>query len=76
MPSLSIKNVPEELIARLKAQAKQNHRSLQGEIMAILEASAQPRRLKIREVHDLVKDMGLKTGDESTGWIRELRDAR
>ena len=76
MASLSIKNVPEELISRLKTQAKQNHRSLQGEIMAILEASAKPRRLKIHEVHDLVKEMGLKTGDDSTRWIRELRDAR
>ncbi len=76
MPSLSIKNVPEDLMARLKAQAKQHHRSLQGEIMAILEASAQPWRLNIREVQDLVKDMGLETGDDSTRWIRELRDAR
>ena len=40
------------------------------------DKDAQPRRLNIREVHALVKDMGLKTGDDSTSWIRELRDAR
>ncbi len=35
--TLSIKNVPEELAQRLKERAARNHRSLQGELMAILE---------------------------------------
>ena len=43
--SLSIKNVPEELAAQLRAQAERNHRSLQGELMAILEAATGERNV-------------------------------
>jgi plasmid stability protein len=41
--SLSIKDVPEALAERLRARATRNHRSLQRELMAIIEAaSAEP----------------------------------
>jgi plasmid stability protein len=35
--NLSVKNVPEALAMKLRARAERNHRSLQGELMAILE---------------------------------------
>ncbi len=35
--NLSIKNVPEAVAQGLRERAAQNHRSLQGELMAILE---------------------------------------
>jgi plasmid stability protein len=38
--TLTIKQVPDELAARLRAIAARNHRSLQGELMRILEATA------------------------------------
>ncbi len=38
--NISIKNVPETLAAKLRARAALNHRSLQGELMAILESAA------------------------------------
>ena len=38
--SLSIKNVPESIAAKLRERAERNHRSLQGELMAILENAA------------------------------------
>ena len=77
MPSLSIKNVPEELVDKLRARAKGHHRSLQGEIMVILEeATLAPPRLTVAELRDRVRRLGLRTGDESTAWIREDRDAR
>jgi plasmid stability protein len=37
--NLSIKNVSEALAAKLRARAERNHRSLQGEMMAILETA-------------------------------------
>lgn len=40
MPNLSIKDVPEEIAQALRARAARNHRSLQGELMAIIEAAA------------------------------------
>ena len=38
--NLSVKNVSEALAAKLRERAQRNHRSLQGELMAILEAAA------------------------------------
>jgi plasmid stability protein len=38
--NLSIKNVPDALAGRLRERAERNHRSLQGELMAILESAA------------------------------------
>ena len=38
--NLSIKNVPEAMAAKLRERAQRNHRSLQGELMAILENAA------------------------------------
>ncbi len=35
--NLSIKGVPEAIAARLRASAERHHRSLQGELMAIIE---------------------------------------
>ncbi len=38
--NLSIKGVPAELAGRLRARAARNHRSLQGELMHIIESAA------------------------------------
>ena len=43
VPNLSIKDVPEALAERLRQRAAKNHRSLQGELMAIVEAAAVAR---------------------------------
>lgn len=40
MPNLSIKDVPEALAEKLRQRAARNHRSLQGELMALLDAAA------------------------------------
>lgn len=42
MPNLSIKEVPEEIAEALRQRAARNHRSLQGELMAILHAAVCP----------------------------------
>jgi len=38
--SFSVKNVPDSVARALRARAKRNHRSLQGELTAVLEAAA------------------------------------
>ena len=38
--NLSIKAVPQELAERLRRRAERHHRSLQGELMVIIEAAA------------------------------------
>ncbi len=37
MVTVTIKNIPEEVYERIKTQAKVNHRSINGEILSILE---------------------------------------
>ncbi len=76
MTNLSIKKVPEELAERLRERARRHHRSLQGELLSILEEALAPRKLTLEEFVQRVKERGVRTGDESTAWIRELRDAR
>ena len=38
--NLSIKDVPDDVAERLRARAARNHRSLQGELMTIVEQAA------------------------------------
>jgi plasmid stability protein len=42
MPTLSIKNVPADLLSKLRVRAAQHHRSIQGELMALLIAAVEP----------------------------------
>ncbi len=74
--TLTIKKVPEKLVARLRRRAVANHRSLQGELMILLEDAVEPKRLTIEELHRAMLKSGLRTPDESTRMIREDRDAR
>ena len=75
--NLSIKNVPEELVRRLKERAKANHRSLQGEVLATLEASSAvpPRRKTIREVGEEARKLNLPSVSEAAALVRMDRDS-
>jgi plasmid stability protein len=42
--NLSIKNAPDEIVQRLRERAARHHRSLQGELMAIIESAVQQDR--------------------------------
>ena len=72
--NLSIKNVPEETVKRLRERARANHRSLQGELLAILDAALQPRRLSLAESRERLARLRLRTPSESVAMIREDRD--
>ncbi len=76
--NLSIKNVPEETVARLKLRAKRNHRSLQGELRALIDEAiaVAPQRpaMTIEELYERGMRLGLRTASESVEMIREDRD--
>lgn len=75
--NFSIKNVPDQVAERLRQRAARAHRSLQGELMAILEEAAwQEERLTPLEVLREVRSIGLVTPGEATAMIREDRDRR
>jgi antitoxin FitA len=73
--TLSIKNVPDDLARKLKERAARNHRSLQGEMIAILENLEPPRR-SIDDIARLVDRLGIKTAADSAGIVRAARDGR
>jgi plasmid stability protein len=73
--NLSIKNVPDGLADRLRDRAERNRRSLQKELLVILEEAA-ATRVRPRAALERVRALGLKTPSESTRLIREMRNAR
>ncbi len=77
MPAtLSIKNVPDEVLERLRRRAKLNHRSLQGELMEILERATELDPLTVRELREINQSLGVHSDSDSTELVRAMRDAR
>ena len=75
--NLSIKNVPDELAMRLRRRAERSHRSLQGELLAIIEeAVAEARPVAASEVLSEIRRLGLETPSEAVSIVRAARDRR
>jgi plasmid stability protein len=74
--TLSIKKVPERVVKRLKRRAAIHKRSLQGELMAVLEEATSPGSLTVEELRAAVRQFGPPVPGDSTKMIREDRDAR
>ena len=72
--TLSVKHVPKDLARRLRARAVQNHRSLQGELLAILSAAGEST--SVQDLAALARRLGLSSPSESALLIREGRDGR
>lgn len=78
MARILVRDLDESTVEALKARARANNRSLQGEVKAILEdvANDADRRRRFREVVEARqaawKTQG-KTFSDSTEIIRELR---
>jgi len=78
MAQILIRNLDDALVARLKERARQNHRSLQAEVKALLEQAA--GQATDAEVEAILERWRLHWGDrhfsDSADLIRELRDER
>lgn len=77
MGDLSIKGVPEAQIVALRERAKRNHRSLQGELRAMVDTmTAEPAKQKmtLEELSAYAQALGLKRTREAARMIREDRD--
>ncbi len=77
--TLSIKKAPDDLVRRLKARASRHHRSLQGELMAIIEKAAREEAaldlLTPQDVLRRARRAGLRS-ESSVELIREMRETR
>jgi plasmid stability protein len=74
--SFSIKDVPDDLAEALRERARLNHRSIQGELLAILESAVRPRGFQAKSLARYAETLGLQTPGESVQMIREDRDSR
>jgi plasmid stability protein len=75
--NLSIKNVPDDIAEKLRRRAARHHRSLQGELLAILEDSVSKEKLLSPDaLLAELKRVGIKTPAESARFVREDRDDR
>jgi plasmid stability protein len=75
--NLSIKNVPDALARQLRRRAARAQRSLQRELLVILqEAVAPQRRLTAAGVLRRLQALSVRTGAESTAIVRAARDGR
>ena len=75
--TLSIRNVPDPVAEALRRRAASHHRSLQGELMALLhEAAATEARLSPKQVLERARTLRLRPGPRSVAIVRRDRDAR
>ena len=89
--NLSVKNVPDELAELLRRRAAGNHRSLQKELLSILEAAVgrgmPPREaagaqaakggtLTIEQVAERARKLFPRGTESSVDYIRQMRSSR
>jgi len=75
--TLSIKNVPDDVVERLRARAARHHRSLQGELLAIIEEAVRPAQgLAPVEALAAVRRFGFASPSESFAMSRADRVER
>lgn len=82
----SIKQVPDEIAERLRDRAQRNHRSLQGELRALIEAAAMESAEPVKVLRERAPVYGagiemssrrvVAPQSESALMIREERDGR
>jgi plasmid stability protein len=76
MAQILVRGLDDALVARLKDRARQNHRSLQGEVRAILEEVAPLARGRLwPEMAAIGEKKQGKIFSDSAEIIRRMRDA-
>ena len=76
MANVTVRNIDDHVIASLKAQAKANHRSLEGEIRHVLAQQAL-RRSRLDEFRERTARLAsLTEGISQTDSVDLIRDDR
>jgi plasmid stability protein len=80
VPTLNIRNVPENVVATLKRRAKENGRSLNAEIVEALGASVEEERRRkwvAKRLEELRAEFVLpEDAPDAVELIRQARDER
>jgi len=74
--TLSINHVPELIVQNIALRAHQNHRTLQTELLTILEEAIKVKPSTPNQILARVQQLGLETPAEAVKMIRGDRDER
>jgi plasmid stability protein len=75
MPNLTLKNIPAALHLRLKARAEANRRSLNREILALLEAQLEAPAVDLAAEQKALEDLVTAMPPVDHARVRRYRDA-
>lgn len=74
MPTLTIRNLPEDLVARIKSAAARNRRSMEQEVREALARDYRNRAELLAEIERMTRDQKRPTtAEEIDRWRREGR---
>ena len=73
MATLTIRNLPDELIERLKASAKAGNRSMEQEVRELLEARYQQKSDLIKAIKSSWKELPETSAKDMDSWRYEGR---
>ena len=65
MPSLTIKNIPDDLYTRLKESAQAHHRSMNSEILYCVENTLGTHKINVSEHLAIARKLRLKTSSQT-----------
>jgi antitoxin FitA len=74
MATLTIRNVPDEVVERLKKAASIQGRSMEQEVRLLLESRYRNREAVLRRIEERWKDLPKASPEEVESWIREGRE--
>jgi plasmid stability protein len=78
MTDVLVRNVPEDILDRLKQRADEHHRSLQGELLTILEEAARARLSPDEHLRlaDELRERLARSGRVFRDSVEDLREDR
>jgi hypothetical protein len=74
MATLTIRNVPPEIVERVKEAAARNRRSMEEEVRRLLENRYPPRDELLRQIREKWKNLPLVPAGQIEAWIEEGRE--
>jgi plasmid stability protein len=74
MATLTIRNVPDDVVERLKTRAKSNGRSMEQELRELLRVRYPSKEAAIASMRESWKTMPTTSKEEIDKWLDETRN--
>jgi plasmid stability protein len=74
MAQLLVRNLPDDVVARLKARAANENKSVEQLLREVIEREVQPSKDQVLSALREIREASPPFDHDSTAWIREDRD--